>query len=68
MVNSIPNIDPKAVFNVKETCKILGICKDTLRDRRSKGLIIPVNPYSKNRLKYSGAAIRDLWKLENLVP
>ena len=68
MVNKIPNIDPKAVFNVKQTCKILGICKDTLRDRRSKGLIIPINHNSNNRLKYSGAAIRQLWKLENLMP
>lgn len=64
MTNKCPDVDPKATFNVKETCYHLDINKDTLSDRRNKGMITPVNA-NKYRYRYSGAAIRKLWHLEN---
>ena len=65
MVNEEPDISLRAVFNVKETCAILDICKDTLRDRRRKQMIVPVDPEAKRGFKFSGRAIRNFWKIES---
>ena len=68
MCNEEPQIKDEAVYTVKETCAILEICKDTLSNRREKGLISPTNPNNKFRYKYTGCAIRKLWRLENNLP
>ena len=67
MVNKMPDVDPEQVFTVKETCAILGVCKDTIADRRKRGLIKPVNPKAERRFKYKGSAIIRLWKIENNI-
>lgn len=64
MVNKIPDLHPRDVFNVKETCYILDINKTTLMNRRKRGLIEAIE-VGKNRYKYTGAAIRKFWRLEN---
>ncbi len=68
MCNEEPLLKPEAVYTVKETCAILDICKDTLNDRRKRGMITPTNPDNKYRYKYTGCAIRKLWRLENNLP
>ncbi|MCF0219825.1 MAG: DNA-binding protein [Muribaculaceae bacterium] len=68
MCNEEPKINDNAVYNIKETCAILCINRDTLRDRTRKGLILPLNPLSARGFKYSGKAIRRLWCLENYMP
>ena len=69
MCNNEPNIKDAAVYTVMETCRLLEICKDTLTDRRRKGLIAPINPLTTKGFKYSGAAIKRLWRIEmNLIP
>lgn len=68
MQNEEPDINPEAVYNVKETAAILGIHRDTLDDRRKKGRINPVNPNVSKGFKYKGDAIRRFWRLENYLP
>ena len=67
MVNEIPDVKPHSTYNVKETCAILNICKDTLTEKRKQGKIKPINPNNPKRYRYSGASIRKLWLIENPV-
>lgn len=64
MVDKIPDIDDDAVKTVKETCAILKVSRTTLTARRKAGRIKPVNT-NPRRFKYSGYAIKRLWKLEH---
>lgn len=61
MIETRPTCDPEGVFSVKRTCAELGVCHKTLRKLRSLGLIEPVNPDNRARLKYTGRAIIDCW-------
>ena len=65
MINEEPDIKLPAVYNVSETCAILQVSRGTLRDRRVKGYIVPVNPYDAKGYRYTGEAIRKLWRFEN---
>ncbi len=67
MCNEEPNINPCGVFCVKETCAILDISGKTLAKMRKAGIITPVNPDERN-FKYTGAAIRQLWRIVNRQP
>ena len=68
MCNEEPKVNPDATFGVKETCALLGMSKNTLADRRRKGKITPVNPQVRRWYRYSGEAIRRLWRTENNLP
>ncbi|MCM1311097.1 MAG: DNA-binding protein [Bacteroides sp.] len=61
MIETRPTCDPEGVFSVKRTCAELGVCHKTLRKLRSLGLIEPVNPGNRARLKYTGRSIIDCW-------
>lgn len=67
MCNEEPKINPDAVYCVKETCALLDISGKTLTKRRKEGLIAPVNPDERN-YRYTGAAIRRLWRVINRQP
>ena len=67
MCNEEPRIDDMAVYSVMETCAILKISKGTLRDRRLKGFITPMNMFEPKKFKYSGEAIKRLWRIENYL-
>ena len=68
MYNVEPKVCPSAIFGVKETCAILGISRNTLLNKRKKGLIEPVNPQALKLYRYTGEAIMRLWRLENNLP
>ena len=61
MNESRPSVDPLGVYSVKRTCAELGVCYKTLRKYRMNGYILPINPITSRRLKYSGQSILDCW-------
>lgn len=67
MCNEEPDISPLSVYCVKETCALLDISGKTLAKMRKAGKIMPVNPEERN-YRYTGAAIRRLWRIINHQP
>lgn len=58
-----PNVPPTARFSVKQTCAILGICRNTLRRYTQNGLIKENRRMSNLRPYYTGKAIHDCWRI-----
>lgn len=67
MCNEQPDVKHDAVYNVKETCYHLDISKDTLNNRRKRGLITPLNPHAASGFRYLGAEIVRFWRSENYL-
>lgn len=67
MCNEQPEVNPEGVYNVKETCYHLAISKDTLNNRRKRGLIKPLNPCATSGFRYLGAEIIRFWRKENFL-
>jgi hypothetical protein len=61
MTERAPQCDPESVFSVKRACAELGVTRKTLRKLRDIGVLTPVNPDNKYRLKYSGRSLIDCW-------
>lgn len=67
MCNEQPDVKREGVYNVKETCYYLAISKDTLNNRRRRGLITPLNPCARSGFRYLGAEIIRFWRSENFL-
>ena len=57
-----PNVALTGRYNTTETCRKLGICKDTLRDWRKKGAIRCGFRRETGRPFYTGAEIMRVWR------
>ena len=61
MIETRPTCDPEGVFSVKENlCRTWRVSQDFTKTA-PLGLIEPVNPGNRARLKYTGRAIIDCW-------
>lgn len=61
MVNELHNINPDAKFSVSETCKLLGIHRNTLYKYTMKGIIKCGVRSSTHKRFYLGSEIIDFW-------
>ena len=60
MVNELPPLKDTARYNTTETCKILGICYNTLRDKTERGFIKPIFSGDCKRV-YTGKSIKEFF-------
>lgn len=61
MVNEIPNVKPTARYTVTETCKLLGIHRNTLRKYTDLGRIKSGIRRANAKKFYLGSEIINLW-------
>ncbi len=62
MVSKEPNVQPNSRYTVTETCKLLGIHRNSLRKYTEAGRILAGVRKSTARKFYLGSEIINFWK------
>lgn len=58
-----PDVPQTARYSIKQTCEILGICRNTLRKYAQAGIIKENRRMANMRPYYTGKAIHDCWRV-----
>lgn len=60
MVSELPNLKDESRFSISQTCKILGVCYNTLMSKTIQGFI-KSGVRSDGKQFYTGKAIKDFF-------